>query len=719
MEQLRAEHLTLQRGSADVLTDLSLVLRTGERVGLVGRNGAGKTTLLRLLAGELTPTEGRVVRSPGVEVAYLQQGGIVTSSDETVWEAAAGALVKVKSLERDLRELEKNLDSDEALAQYARATTLFETAGGYGAETALEKMLLEFSFTNLTQPVTELFGGERTRLALVRSLAASPEVLLLDEPTNHLDLATKRTLAEKLVRFPGVLLVASHDRALLNAVCTYIAYLDKGRLELYRGNYARFRIGQAQQRGTALKKARESAKERARLQEAQRRLQRWGTPKAQRQRKSLERRLEPPKEMLNEIPRETSSTLTLEARKARGTLLKVEHLSKSYEGKQVVDDVWLRLEAGDKLALVGPNGSGKSTLLKLLAGETESDDPRVQHYWHKDAKLRIVDQQTKGVAEDISPFNQLTEYVSEPRAYQLLALVGVPESAWTTLPETLSGGERARLGVALLIASEANVLLLDEPTNDLDIVTIETLEDTLASTNAAVLFVTHDEHLVEAVATRVASLEEGRLTEYRGGIAGYFAGRLRVEEVTPKVIEEQVEEESLEVRLERLEDERMELENQLFDPLALTERELERLEQRRNVLLNDLSELYNARLPPPPPRYQITLGGVTVTTNGLENARAVFTTNASFSYALLLPVKSVVAHVVIKEVETSCSLGWARVAGLRGVAQVAFEHLNVNTIQLQSADNLSDAGFRDAGGNWWTLSFTQYERLNGFSRGEI
>ena len=568
--ELRAEHLTLQRGSTDVLTDVSFVLRTGERVGLVGRNGAGKTTLLRLLAGELTPTEGRVVRSPGVEVAYLRQGGIAAGSDKTVWEAAAEALAKVKGLERDLRELEKNLDSEEALAQYARATTLFETAGGYGAETALEKALLEFNFTTPTQPVTELSGGERTRLALVRALTTSPDVLLLDEPTNHLDLATKRTLADKLVKFPGALLVASHDRALLDKVCTHIAYLDKGRLELYRGTYTRFRERQAQQGGTALKKARESAKERARLQEAQRRLQRWGTPKAQRQRKSLERRLEP---FVGAPSPEPSPTLSLDARKARGTLLKAEHLGKSYEGKQVVEDVALRLEAGDKLALVGPNGSGKSTLLKLLAGELESDDPRVQYHWHKDAKLRVVDQQTKSVTEEASSFDQLTQYVSEPRAYQLLALVGIPEAAWTTLPATLSGGERARLGVALLIASEANVLLLDEPTNDLDIATIETLEDTLASTKAAILFITHDESLVEVVATRVASLEEGRLLEYRGGIAGYFAGRLRVEEVVPEVAAGQVEkEEDLEVRLERLEDEGMALEHQLFDPLALTER---------------------------------------------------------------------------------------------------------------------------------------------------
>ena len=218
----------------------------------------------------------------------------------------------------------------------------------------------------------------------------------------------------------------------------------------------------------------------------------------------------------------------------------------------------------------------------------------------------------------------------------------------------------------------------------------------------------------------MASLEEGKLLEYRGGIAGYFAGRLRVEEVVTEVEEEQTTgKESLEVGLERLEDELMELEQLLFDPLALTERELERLNARRTVLMNDLSELYDARLPPPLPRYRVSFNGVTVTTNGLENARAVFTTNALFSYTLLLPAKSAVAHVVIKEVETSCSLGWARVAALRGVAQVAFEHLNIKIIQLQSADNLANAGFKDAGGGWWIMTLAHYERLGGFVRGEI
>ena len=525
VEHLRTVNLSFSRDGRDLLCDVSVTLRSGERVGLLGANGVGKTTLLRVLAGALTPTEGRVLRSPGVRLAYLSQDG--SEMRGSLLEVASTALEHVRSLERELRLEETRLASGDDLERYAQLTAQFEAAGGYEAEAALEKMLLEFGFATeqFGRSVASLSGGERARLGLVTALASRPDMLLLDEPTNHLDLFARRKLGERLKALSGALLLVSHDRALLDAVCTHVAYLEKGELILHRGNYSAFRARRDTARRGAVKRAKESAKETARLSASAQSLESWGTEAAQRQRRGLERRLEPVPTVLEE----KTPSLNLHPAAARGTLASAKHLSKRFGGRIVLADVALRLEAGDKIALLGPNGSGKTTLLKMLAGVTESDDPRVEMVWQPTTRRRLFNQVTRGVTDDETPLEQLERYVSSARARQLLALVGLPVETWEKLPDTLSGGERARLGLALLVAGEANLLLLDEPTNDLDIAMTELLEDTLASTEAALLFVTHDERLVESVATRVWSLEAGELVEYRGGLQGYLKGVRRLE----------------------------------------------------------------------------------------------------------------------------------------------------------------------------------------------
>ncbi len=711
VEHLRGEDLSFVLHGRDVLRNVTMTLRSGERVGLLGANGAGKTTLLRILAGELAPSEGRLVRSPGVWLAYLSQAG--SKMTGSLFEAASAALEHVHTLERELRSEETRLASSGDMERYAQLTAQFEAAGGYEAEAALEKTLLEFGFApeRFGQSVTSLSGGERARLGLATALAARPEILLLDEPTNHLDLFARRTLAARLSAYPGALLLAAHDRALLDAVCTHVVYLEGGEVTLYRGNYSVFRARQEGARRGALKRARESAKETARLQTSAQRLRSWGTEAAQRQRKSLERRLE----LVPTFLEEKTPSLNLRPAAARGTLASAKHLSKKFGDRVVLDDATLRLEAGDKVALLGPNGSGKTTLLNILAGVTESDDPRVELVWHPTTRTKLFDQHTRGVAAGEAPLAQLERYVSSARARQLLALVGLPPETWEKPPDTLSGGERARLGLALLVAGEANLLLLDEPTNDLDLAMTELLEASLASTEAAVLFVTHDERLAESVATRVWSLDGGKLVEYRGGLQGYLKGVRRLEpepEQAPQSLDEAEADEDV---LERLEDERVKLETRLLDPLRLGERERDRAEARLRELFNELSEHYNAALPPPLPRYRAASRGVVVTTNGFANGRADFATNASFALRLLLPPGASTGHVTVLETEGACSLAWARVAALAALVRIAVEHLDVKTLQLQSANDLSRAGFEPAGENWWLLSLSRYEKALGYA----
>ena len=501
MELLRAE-LSCRRDGRDLLKGISLALRSGQRLGLVGRNGAGKSTLLNLLTGQLQPSEGRVVRSPG-----LRLGTLPRLAQGTLWAAGLRALAHVRALEAALREEERRLSANQQdLERYAELSERFEAAGGYGAQVRLEQTLAAFGFTpnDYNKEVTTLSGGERSRLALALSLVDQPDVLLLDEPSSHLDLTTRRTLAERLKTYPGGLIFASHDRALLDAVCTHIAHLEAGHLTLYRGNYSSFKQRQGLALKTVQKRAREVRKEAEALSASSARLRGWGTPTAARQRRGVEKRLA----RLGEVSTpqiQAAPSLTTQPRKVKGTVLEAEHLSKTYEERTLVQDASLRVEAGDKLALVGPNGTGKSTLLEMLTGDLESDDIEASVRFGRNTKVTIFDQETRGLEAETSLLAQLTRYVSEPRARLLLSLVGLPAPGDVT-PETLSEGQKARAGIALMIASEANLLILDEPTENLDIEMIERLENALQDTDAAFILVSHDAALVERVADSSSKL---------------------------------------------------------------------------------------------------------------------------------------------------------------------------------------------------------------------
>ena len=722
MELLRAEEVSFRYGAADTLRGVSLNVQTGQKLGLVGPNGSGKSTLLRLLAGELTPEEGRVLRAPGLRVGRL---GEAFRAGRTLWEVSEGALAHVRSLEKALREEEARLSAGEdRLAAYGELFEAFEAAGGYRAEEGLRATLAAFGFdeARYDQEVSTLSGGEGARLALAVLLAEGADVLLLDEPSNGLDLITRRMLSGVLARTKSAFILASHDRALLDAVCTHTAWLEQGRLSLYRGGYAGMLEQRSQTLRTAEKRNREREKERSRLSQSRAGMAGWNTPTAARGRKVLERRIGELEEKIDAPSLTKPAELRLETERAKGTLLAAEGLSKTYDGRAVVRDASLRISAGDKLALVGPNGSGKSTLLALLTGELESDNPKSRLDWGKGTKVAVFDQETRGLEGDLTLLDQLTRYVSELRAQGLLSLVGFRREDWGNLPVELSEGQRARAGLALLMASEANLLILDEPSEGLDVVTTETLEGALRGTEAAFILVSHDEKLIEGVAERVLTLEGGALKEFRGGLAGYDSGTLRLEvERAVERSEASEAEETPEDALERLELERLELDRRLLDPFGLSKREVERLERRYREVLDALSLLYDARLSPPGPRYRVREGMVEVWGDE-EGLTVLFGSNAGLSVTLILPTgqEGRVGHLVLREPEAGCLLSWARDRVINAVARItferlgAFERLEVRALQLQTTHDLSGSHFRAAGGAWWTLSRELYERAEGY-----
>ena len=719
--ELGLESVTFVRELQTVLRDVSFALRSGEKVGLVGPNGAGKTTLLELVAGKLEPTEGRVLRSPGLRVAYAEQH--TERWRGSVWTVAEAALEEVRRLEATLRDAETQLD-EPGLERYGELSALFEAAGGYGAETALRATLgrLGFAETDLARDVLTLSGGERSRLALARALAMRADLLLLDEPSSYLDLPAKRWLGDALAAYTGTLLVASHDRALLDAATTRTLHLKNGVVTSYRGSYSRFRAQAEHAAARSLREKTRLAHERRSLEA---RLREQPTLSA---RRGLERRLArlPAPQPAQPAAKPSALTLNVGQVKPSSLVLDAQHLTLTQAGG-LLRDVALRLYAGDKIALVGPNGSGKTSLLELLSGELASENPEASVRFGRGVKLAVYDQAGRGLDDGVPLGEQLERNVSEPRARSLLALVGLTQ-AFDTPPELLSGGQRARAGIARLTATEADLIFLDEPSEGLDIEMLERLETALQDTAATLILVSHDAALIDAVATRVVGLSEGELKEYRGGLAGYYAGKLRLEPDLP-VAEPETDAAAKpdpEAELEALEDETADVEARLADPLRLSERDKLRLEKRLDELTQLLSEHYearvSARLPAPAPRYRVLESGLSLTTDGATSGEApiVIQSSAGFNVRLYLDEAIHIGHLRLAPAGDyqSCLLPWAERALIRGAARLAFEVFGARALQLQGSGDadFGSSGFSPAGNDWWVQDRDRYALREGLLR---
>jgi ATP-binding cassette subfamily F protein 3 len=723
VELLRVTKLAYRHAGRNLLHDIDLTVNTHQKIGLVGRNGAGKSTLLALLGGRLRPDEGTVWRAPGLRLEALEQSGS-RPLEGTVWGYASQSLHHLQMLEQGLRAFEQrlgqDLGQDEAqLERYGELLEQFERAGGYDATARLERTLTALGFPpeRWSQPVASLSGGERARLALGRALVPGADLLLLDEPSNHLDIRSRNWLADALQAYPGTLILASHDRALLDAVTTHTLHLHDGTLDLHRGGYSTFRqrldtLHLARQRD-----AHEAEKNRRHLQESMNRLRGWGTPTAARQRRNIAKRLERLEDPSATAP-SAREEVTLTTQTRRGTLLEAQHLSLVVHDHVVLQDADLHIAAGDKIAIVGPNGTGKTSFLKLLAGDLASEHPQTRFHWGRDTRVAVFDQATHGLEPDKPPLIQLERYVSPERAKMLLSLVGLGQETWDREPHELSGGQQARAGVALLMASEANLLLLDEPTEHLDIELIEKLETALVDTRAAVVLVSHDQALVTRVATRVLTIADGQLKEFRGGLTGYYQGTLRLD-AGPQGRPGEAPEGPAPSALpaddqEELERERLELEDRLSDPFSLTERELARYRERYHEVLDALSVLYDARLPPAAPSLQARDGNVVVTEEASDGSRYTFTSNAGLRATVLFSPTAGVAHLALQEPSETCILPWARTRVMNALVRLAFERLGARALQLQSIEDLSETVLRPAGSDWWVLAREQYEQAHGY-----
>ena len=529
--------LTLQNvnksfGMNEVLKDVNLTLQAGGRMGLVGVNGSGKSTLFRLIHGDMAPDSGTVSLVKGMRVGMLTQDADI-QSELTIQQELERVFEPVRQMEARMRQMEHEMaekhDDSEAFEQlskaYSRLVDRFEDAGGYEWPSRIQGVLagLGFARGREMQPASLLSGGEKTRLCLARLLLTQPDLLMLDEPTNHLDLASTQWLEETLKKYRGTVLVISHDRYFLNAVCDCMAELSMKRLTQYTGNYDRFAVQRQANLERQLKEYKMQQAEIARQEAIIARYRMYNREKSIKAAESREKRLE----KLERIERPVSEhkvRFNVTARRRTGDdVLMLHDLSKGFEGRTLFEHFNLHLRAGDRVAIIGPNGVGKSTLLNIIAGKLPADHGTVD--FGSNVDLGYYDQQQASLHPEKDVMSEVWDdfpRLEPDRVRGVLALFLLTGDDVFQPVGTLSGGERGRVALAKLMLKQDNLLLLDEPTNHLDMDSREVLEAALEDFEGTLLTVSHDRYFINRVATKVIEMSPEGAVEYLGNYDDYL-----------------------------------------------------------------------------------------------------------------------------------------------------------------------------------------------------
>lgn len=508
----------------------------GDKIGFVGANGIGKTTLLRTLIGELIPDAGEVRRGRDKTVGYLRQNAGL-ESERTVLAELRSVFDEELRMERRLRELEREMaeaapesGAYRTLAgEYARTTALFEARDGYRIEVRIRTIASGMGFPEqyLNLPVNALSGGEKTRLALARLLLQAPDLLILDEPTNHLDFKTLAWLEDYLSGYKGALLLVSHDRYFLDKMVSRIWELENRRVVSYSGNYSKYKILKKERFEAQMKEYEKQQREIASMQEyAERNIARASTAnsaKSRLHRLAQIERIEKP--FVN--TRVPSFSFSYD-REPVSTVLTVENLSVAVgegEGRTtLIAGAGFEIKRGDRVGIVGPNGAGKSTLLRTLIGQLTAATGKIE--WGRNVLLAYYDQENRNLHMEQSVIDELWNRhrsFPEQKVRGLLGRVLLQGEEVFKKVGVLSGGEKAKLNFALMMAEQGNTLVLDEPTNHLDLVSREALEDALRDFPGTVIFVSHDRYFLNALSTRTMEIEGRVVTLYEGNYDAYLA----------------------------------------------------------------------------------------------------------------------------------------------------------------------------------------------------
>ena len=624
---MQTNQLTKSFGVNEVLKGINLTVQDRHRVGLVGSNGSGKSTLLKILAGKDHYDGGTLSMTRGLRIGYHTQLDDLTSP-LTVWQEMETCFEDTFRMEEKLREMEARMgethESDpEGFArlseEYTRLTDRFEEEDGYAWRSRLQGVLTGLGFTSAQyeQTVASLSGGERTRLKLGKLLLAKTDLLLLDEPTNHLDLNSMQWLEDYLRAYKGAVVVVSHDRYFLDAVCNSIAELSFGRIEQYEGNYTRYLKLREEVMVRRMKEYTLQQKEIAREEAIIAQFRAYNTEAAHIKAKSREKRLN----MIERVDKPVEEhNVYFRFHAGRGTgndVLMCENLSKSFGARRLFHDLNLHIRAGERIALLGANGVGKTTLLKILTGRERPDTGEVR--FGSGVEVGYYDQQQEGLSPDKTVLDEVWD--DFPRMEQTPirnALAGFLFTGDDVLApvSTLSGGERGRVLLTKLMLRQDNFLILDEPTNHLDMDSREMLETALLGFEGTILTVSHDRYFINRIADRVLVMEPDGVTEYLGNYDDYLEKLAQKnapeEELAPQKTKTALREEkkrekaaieaarrekariaNLETQITDLEEQMTKLEIEMSDPEAYQDNaRAQSMNKRYNDLQKKIADLY-------------------------------------------------------------------------------------------------------------------------------
>lgn len=535
-------NLKLDLFARPILTKVDWEIHADRCVGLIGANGAGKSSLLNLIAGELTPDGGSITRAKGLTIGYLAQEPRL-DPDRTALDEALSAHTELHAIEADLRRLETRLadpavyGDDKALGraldQQHRLLLRFEELGGAHYEKRVRETLrgLGLDEADFALKCVALSGGQQKLVGLAKLLITQPDLLLLDEPDNHLDLAGKAFLERTINDYHGAVVIVSHDRYLLDRVVDEIAELEAGRVTVYPGTYSEYAYEKQVRLARAQQLYNVQQREIARLQTAAKQLLIWGrqydNEKLIKRGKAILGRID----KLDKIERPAleAKRMDLQINGWRGSqkVLEIKGLAKSFGDAALFDDLALLIRHGERVGLVGPNGAGKSVLLKIVLGEIEPDGGEVIVGPSVTIGYYAQQHETLDRAQTLIDVIRHARRCSEGEAVAFLRKFLFAYEQTRLRIGDLSGGERSRLQLALLMSRGANFLVLDEPTNNLDIASAEVLEEALGSFEGTVLCVSHDRYFLDRTTDRTVELAAGQLADYPGGYSDYAAAKAR------------------------------------------------------------------------------------------------------------------------------------------------------------------------------------------------
>ena len=533
---LDVQHIAKSYDGIDILTDVSFHLEEKQKAAIVGINGAGKTTLLRQIVGEEEPDRGNIIFPKELRIGYLAQYQDF-DLNTTIYRAVFEVNQELLSLENSIRAAEQAMPSlsGETLTQkmneYARATEQFERMNGYAYRSEVTGVLkgLGFSEDQFGTEAAVLSGGQKTRLSLARILLSKPDLLILDEPTNHLDMDSVAWLENYLISYPGAVLLVSHDRYFLNRIVSRIIEIENGTGTVYNGNYDQYTEKREMLRKAQLSAFLAAQRKIEHEQAVIDKLRSFNREKSIKRAESREKKIakiETPDRPVN-IDTDIRLTLTPSCESGNDVLM-IEDLSKSFDDLMLFKDFDLLIRKGERVALIGSNGTGKSTILKIINGLVSADSGTVR--LGSNVEIGYYDQENQLLHMEKTIFQEISDEwpsMNNTRIRSVLAaFLFTGEDVFKRIGD-LSGGERARVSLARLMLSNANLLILDEPTNHLDIHSRAILENALRSYTGTVFCVSHDRYFINRTATRVLELSGQTVTSYSGNYDDYLEDKAR------------------------------------------------------------------------------------------------------------------------------------------------------------------------------------------------